>query len=389
MSLNISTRLTKVNYTPMTNKKNEYIVIHYTANRTDTAINNCKYFENVNRNASANWFVDGTGAVQCVKDTDRAGHCGVDYSHGTAPLWGKCTNNNSIGIEMCGTNGAVSEATFKNTVELTKILMAKYNIPAGNVVRHYDVCGKICPGWTGWGANNSNNSIWLRFKSEISSNKATNTQTTSHAHKVGERVTVSTHYKGPTDPNSSAMGCSPWINAIIDKIVEGKNPYHLQGYNTYCNDGDIRGNWTPSSSSNKSNGVPNVIYRVRNANTKKWYSEVTNYNDVNANGFAGSRNIPIDELQMHLSSGHIQYQVHTIGGSWLPWVTDLNDYAGISGRKIDGIKCRLVNMPGYHVKYSASLVGSDKYLGWVVDDSDYAGIYGRAIDTFKAFIYKD
>lgn len=385
MSYTFITRLTNVNFKQMTNKINKYIVIHYTANKTDTAINNARYFENVNRNASATYFVDNTSIVQVVKDSDRAGHCGVDYSHGTAPLWGKCTNDNSIGIEMCGTNSAVAEATFKNTVELTKSLMKKYNIPASNVVRHYDVCGKICPGWTGWGANNRNNSIWLRFKSEISS---TSTPTVSHKHTVGEHIVVSTHYRGVNDSASSVIGCSPWINAVIDSIVEGKNPYHLKGFNTYCNDGDIRGNWVESPVT-QSTKVPNVMYCVRNAKTGKYFSEVTNYNDINGNGFAGSRNVPIDALKMHLSSGSIEYQVHTIGGSWLPWVKDLSDYAGIYGKNIDGIRCRLVNMPGFHIRYNTSLVNSEKYLGWVIDDSDYAGIYGRAIDCVKAYIYKD
>lgn len=35
--------------------------------------------------------------------------------------------------------------TVKNTVELTKYLMQKYNIPIDRVIRHYDVTGKICP----------------------------------------------------------------------------------------------------------------------------------------------------------------------------------------------------------------------------------------------------
>ena len=36
----------------------KYIVIHYTGNNGDTALNNCKYFQGANRNASAHYFVD-------------------------------------------------------------------------------------------------------------------------------------------------------------------------------------------------------------------------------------------------------------------------------------------------------------------------------------------
>lgn len=39
----------------------------------------------------------------------------------------------------------VSEKVIENTIELTKELMKKYNIPIENVLRHYDVTGKNCP----------------------------------------------------------------------------------------------------------------------------------------------------------------------------------------------------------------------------------------------------
>ena len=43
--------------------------------------------------------------------------------------------------------------------------MKKYGIPASRVVRHYDVCSKICPGWTGWVGDNE--TIWKKFKKEL------------------------------------------------------------------------------------------------------------------------------------------------------------------------------------------------------------------------------
>lgn len=130
-----------------------YIVLHYTANKNDTARNNCQYFHNNKVSASAHYFVDDDPvAYQSVKDTE------VAYSVGGAKYpdtkgglyYGKVTNSNSISIEMCSTNGKIAQATFNNAVELTKTLMKKYNIPASNVVRHFDVNGKPCPGWAGW-----------------------------------------------------------------------------------------------------------------------------------------------------------------------------------------------------------------------------------------------
>lgn len=109
-------------------------------------------------------------------------------------------NRNSISIEMCSNGGKIANETYKNTVELTRYLMKKYRIPANNVVRHWDVCSKACPGWNGWGANGCDASIWNQFKKDIangtvstpnvvSSNSSTANKSTSSSTllKVGSR----------------------------------------------------------------------------------------------------------------------------------------------------------------------------------------------------------
>ena len=173
MGYKLYKKLTKVNYTHMSNKKNEYIVIHYTGNATDTALANARYFETVNRGASANYFVDQTTVYQCVLDSDKAWHVGVNYGNHT--LFGKCTNSNSIGIEMCSNKKKIAQDTYKNTVALTKKLMKKYNIPASRVVRHYDVCNKVCPGWSGWTIKNDK--IWKQFKKDIQATASVSSST--------------------------------------------------------------------------------------------------------------------------------------------------------------------------------------------------------------------
>lgn len=141
--MKINTYLTKVNFNTLKNKVNKYIVVHYTGNNGDTALGNCKYFYDVNRNASAHYFVDENGIYQCVKDGDVAWHCGAaTYKH---PY---CRNNNSIGVELCSRktgNYYFKDETVTNAVVLIKELMQKYNIPVENVIRHYDVTGKMCP----------------------------------------------------------------------------------------------------------------------------------------------------------------------------------------------------------------------------------------------------
>lgn len=164
MAYKLIRNLTKVNYTRGNNGR-KYIVIHYTGNRTDTAMANSNYFKNTNRGASAHYFVDAENVVQVVSDSDTSWAVGRNY--GSNNLFGRCTNSNSISIEMCSTYGKISDGTYRNTVELTKTLMKKYNIDAAHVVRHWDVCSKSCPGWTGWGANGCDASIWNQFKKDI------------------------------------------------------------------------------------------------------------------------------------------------------------------------------------------------------------------------------
>lgn len=139
----INKNLTTVNYTKG-KKSNTYIVIHFTGNNGDTAKGNTTYFKSTNRGASAHYFVDTKEIWQCVEDTNTAWHCGTKGTY-----YCDCRNNNSIGIEMCSVkeNGVfkIPEATIYNTIELTKSLMKKYNIPASRVIRHYDVTHKMCP----------------------------------------------------------------------------------------------------------------------------------------------------------------------------------------------------------------------------------------------------
>ena len=129
----------------------KYLVIHYTGNDGDRDESNGRYFQNHIVGASAHFFVDGDSITQSVPDDHVAWSVGGKKYPGTkgGKWYGKCTNNNSISIELCDEvkNGRYdfSEATLKNAADLTRMLMQRYNIPAENVIRHYDVVGKICP----------------------------------------------------------------------------------------------------------------------------------------------------------------------------------------------------------------------------------------------------
>lgn len=136
-----------------------FIVIHYTANRGDTAKNNVDYFARAVTRSSAHYFVDEKEVWQSVREEDTAYHCGANtYKHP------ECRNHNSIGVEMCiwDKGGKVRQGTVEKAAEVVRGLMAHYNVPLERVLRHYDVTGKNCPL-----PMVENPSLWEDFKAKL------------------------------------------------------------------------------------------------------------------------------------------------------------------------------------------------------------------------------
>ena len=166
----IQKKLTPYNFSLMSHKKNLYIVIHYVG-AVSTAKNNADYYARTKLQASAHYFVDEISIWQSVEDKDRAWHCGGGLQGVNGhKFYGICTNSNSIGIEMCCKKTASGEwyfepETVKNTVDLVKMLIKKYDIPIDRVIRHYDVTGKICP------EPYVDETEWRSFKDKILTNE--------------------------------------------------------------------------------------------------------------------------------------------------------------------------------------------------------------------------
>lgn len=139
-----------------------YIVIHYTGNRGDTAKNNADYFAVSNtRQAGAHFFVDKQGEIyQSVEINHAAWAVGGKYSTtaGAGSYYGKCTNANSISIELCDCCKKASWNQMKATRQLVQYIQKKCP-NATTIIRHWDVNGKECPGpMTG-----NNNGEWDNF----------------------------------------------------------------------------------------------------------------------------------------------------------------------------------------------------------------------------------
>lgn len=177
-----------IHVSPRRNNQIKYLVFHYTAGSTSkpgSAKNTCKVFHE--RQASADFIVDDASMIQYNADPEKfytwaVGDKGSKNKGGT--FRGICYNRNSISIEMCSNlrKGAdwktpnhngwyFTPETISNALKLGKILMKKYNISINNVLRHYDVTGKLCPGIPGWNLEHGSNdeSQWLWFKQQLTS----------------------------------------------------------------------------------------------------------------------------------------------------------------------------------------------------------------------------
>ena len=117
------------------------VVIHYVGNPGTTAQANRNYFESLASGAEGTYasshFVVGLEGevIQCVPLTE------VAYASNER-------NGDTVSIEVCHPDetGEFSPVTYARVVELTAWLCREFKLdPARDVIRHYDVTGKVCP----------------------------------------------------------------------------------------------------------------------------------------------------------------------------------------------------------------------------------------------------
>lgn len=122
-------------------KKIKGVVIHYVGNPGTSAQANRNYFASLSNGkegtyASSHFVVGLEGeVVQCVPLTE------IAYAT-------KERNVDTISIEVCHPDsaGEFSTVTYDRVVELTAWLCREFRLePESDVIRHYDVTGKICP----------------------------------------------------------------------------------------------------------------------------------------------------------------------------------------------------------------------------------------------------
>lgn len=128
-----------------------YIVIHNTSNSNDTAEANGRYFQREGINASTHFFIDRKGVVVKSVPLNKTawsvgGRKWNDCSKtGGGRYYGKCTNDNSVSIELCDIVKKDPSDAQIQAVRSTIRYIRKYCPNAKTVIRHFDVNGKHCP----------------------------------------------------------------------------------------------------------------------------------------------------------------------------------------------------------------------------------------------------
>ena len=141
------------------------IVVHYVGNPGSTAKANRDYFNEIplhddERGASAHFVVGFDGdIVQCVPLGEMA--------QANYPM-----NDYTISIETCHPDetGRFTENTYRTLIKLVAWLCEEYGLTADDVIRHYDVSGKLCPIY--YCPNTVDNPYghpeeWDRFREEV------------------------------------------------------------------------------------------------------------------------------------------------------------------------------------------------------------------------------
>ncbi|BCN32328.1 peptidoglycan recognition protein family protein [Anaeromicropila herbilytica] len=137
-------------------KRVKGIVVHYTANPGTTAEDNRNYFEGLSEShvtyASSHFVIGIKGEiVQCLPLNE------MSYASNSR-------NDDTISIECChqDASGKFTKETYDSLVNLTAWLCNKYHVPKKNVIRHYDITGKICPKYFV-----DHEDAWIKFKNEV------------------------------------------------------------------------------------------------------------------------------------------------------------------------------------------------------------------------------
>ena len=175
------------------------------------------------------------------------------------------------------------------------------------------------------------------------------------------------------------LDCDIWQNSSSGRI---------NGYNGRLDTNVIYNEDIFSGKSDTKVEKPTLTYRVYADN--RWYNEVKGLSNI-----AGRAKQAISAVAVKVSNGKIKYRVHLLNGDWLPWVTgydiddDVNGYAGIKGKVIDGLQVEFEGVGDFKATYRVRKQCKDKFLPYQhntekdTEQDGYAGVKGCKIDGIQ------
>lgn len=132
------------------------IVMHYTANPGSSAMANRDYFNNLQTThttkASSHFVIGLEGeVVQCIPSSE------ISYASNDR-------NKDTISIECChpDESGMFNDETYQSMVQLAGWLCVRFHLSSDDIIRHYDVTGKICPKYFV-----ENEEAWNNFRQDV------------------------------------------------------------------------------------------------------------------------------------------------------------------------------------------------------------------------------
>lgn len=132
------------------------VVVHYVGNPGTTGWQNHDYYVNLATTKeayiSSNFVIGLDGTIILCVPLDEVAYASNDRNHDT------------ISIECChpDAGGSFTEATYQSLIKLVDWLRDTYGLSMDEVIRHYDVTGKICPKYYV-----ENPDAWERFLKDV------------------------------------------------------------------------------------------------------------------------------------------------------------------------------------------------------------------------------
>ncbi len=132
------------------------VVIHYVGNPGTSAKANRNYFNKLadsgSTYASSHFIIDLDGKIiQCIPTNE------ISYASNNR-------NKDTLSIEVCHPDetGKFTKESYDALISLTRWLCSQYDLDINDVIRHYDVTGKLCPLYYV-----EHEDAWLAFKKEL------------------------------------------------------------------------------------------------------------------------------------------------------------------------------------------------------------------------------